>query len=189
MTTLIVLATLSLSACSTLPPTAFIGQGPEMRPERFFLGTTTSWGVLETRGGAPSRTIRGEGHGRIEPDGVLVLDQTVRYADRKPDQRQWRLRQVGAGRYAGTLTDASGPVTAEVSGNLFHLRYPLKAVPGGSMEQWLYLQDDRRTVLNVGTARVLGVTVVRLSERITHGDPAPSASGRSSPQGGRGRPR
>lgn len=166
-------AVLVLSACASLPPAAFVGQGPEMRPERFFLGETTSWGVLETRGGAPSRTIRVEGHGRIEPDGALILDQTVRYASGKADQRQWRLRQVGANRYEGTLTDASGPVRAEVSGNLFHLRYPLKAAPGGSMEQWMYLQDDGRTVLNVGTARVLGVTVVRLSERITHVDRQP----------------
>lgn len=161
----------SLTACATpLSPTTFVGQGPEMRPERFFLGETTSWGVLETRGGAPSRTIRVEGHGRIELDGTLVLDQTVRYVDRKPDQREWRLRKTGPDLYEGTLTDASGPVRAEVSGNLFHLRYPLKAAPGGSMEQWMYLQDDGRTVLNVGTARVLGVAVVRLSERITHVD-------------------
>lgn len=174
---------LSLTGCAgILPPSAFVGQGPAMRPEQFFAGTTTSWGVLETRGGAPSRTLRVEGHGVMQPDGVFRLDQTVRMDDGKVQQREWLLHAVGGDRFEGSLTDASGPVRGEVSGNLFHLRYPLKAAPGGSMEQWLYLQDDGRTVMNVATARVLGVTVLRLTERITHQDDA--APSRAAPSRG-----
>ena len=38
---------------------------------------------------------------------------------------------------------------------------------GGSMEQWLYLQPDGRTVMNQATIRVFGPVVAHLSERIS----------------------
>jgi hypothetical protein len=56
-----------------------------------------------------------------------------------------------------------------VHGNLFHLRYLLKR-PAVYMEQWLYLQADNRTVLNEGRISIAGVTIARLSERITRSD-------------------
>ena len=73
---------------------------------------------------------------------------------------------MGEGRYEGTLTDSSGTVRAETIGSVLKIRYPLKDVPFGSMEQFLYLQPDGRTVVNVGTVRVMGVTVRRLHEVI-----------------------
>ncbi len=46
------------------------------------------------------------------------------------------------------------------------------------MEQWLYLQPDRRTVLNEATVRVAGLVVARLSERISRDEPSAGAAGR-----------
>jgi hypothetical protein len=161
------LAALLAGCASALPPQAFEGQGPEMRPERFFAGRTTSFGVLETRAGAPTDWLRVEGAGRTEPDGSFRLDQTVRWGKRHGGPRTWTLRRLDEHRYDGTLTDASGPVRAQAYGRLFHLRYPMKGAPGLSMEQWLYLQEDGRTVLNEATVTLLGVVVARLSERIT----------------------
>jgi hypothetical protein len=43
----------------------------------------------------------------------------------------------------------------------------MKSIPGSRMEQWLYLQDDTKTLLNEGSVTVLGVLVARLSERIS----------------------
>lgn len=106
------------------------------------------------------------------PDGSFRLDQTIFFDHEAPKTRRWVMRRISAHHYTATLTDASGLVKAEAYGNLFHLSYPMKTPLGGEMEQWLYLQPDRRTVVNEATIRVFGLVVAHLSERITH-DQAP----------------
>ena len=164
----LLLVTTGLAGCAPiLAPSTFEGTTPEMRPERFFAGATRSSGVLENRGGAPTRRFRVEGQGTALPDGRFRLDQTVTFENKVPETRTWVMRRLNAHRYAATLTDASGEVEGEAYGDLFHLRYPMRTPFGGRMEQWLYLQPDGRTVMNEATVRVLGVVAARLSERIT----------------------
>jgi hypothetical protein len=168
----LVLLTLGLSGCMrALPPTAFQDSTPEMRPERFFDGTTRSTGVVENRAGAPTRRFAVTGSGQMLPDGSFRLEQSILFEGGKRQTRTWTLRRVDDHHYVGTLTDASGPVKAEAYGNLFHLRYPMKSPFGGEMEQWLYLQPDGRTVLNEATVRVFGFVAAHVSERITHEGP------------------
>ena len=160
-----------LSSCTpALPPSSFAGGTPEMRPEIFFAGATNSTGVLENCAGAPTRRFHVEGSGRVLPDGDLRLVQRIMFDGQAPEQRTWVLHRVDPHHYTATLTDASGPVTAEAYGNLFHLRYPMRHPFGGEMEQWLYLQPDGRTVMNEATVTVVGVVAAHLSERITHED-------------------
>lgn len=163
------LAAATLAGCaSQLPPAAFDGAAPEMRPETFFAGKTSSSGVIEDRAGAPTSRFRVEGTGKSLADGTFQLDQVVSFPDEGRQQtRTWLMQRLDAHRYTATLTDASGPVEAEVHGNLMHLRYPMKTPFGGRMEQWLYLQPDDRTVVNEATVRVFGLVAAHLSERIT----------------------
>ena len=175
-----VVGALLLCGCApVLAPQSFAGRAPELRPERFFAGETRSQGVLEAASGAPSQRFVVEGRGSATADGGFTLVQTVRFEGEVPRVRSWRMRAVGPHGYVGTLTDAAGDVSAEAWGDLLHLRYRLKSVPFGSMEQWLYLQADGRTVMNEAVVKVAGVTVRRLSERISRtaaaGDPAPEA--------------
>jgi Protein of unknown function (DUF3833) len=153
-----------------LPPSAFEGGVPKMRPEIFFAGITQSSGVLENRSGAPTHLFHVEGSGVMLLDGSFRLDQTVIFDGEAPERRTWVMRRLDAHNYTATLTDASGAVKGEAYGNLFHLRYPMKSPFGGQMEQWLYLQPDGRTVMNEATVRVFGVVVAHLSERITRED-------------------
>lgn len=157
---------------ATLPLERFGSQTPEMRPETFFAGATHSFGVQETRSGAPSKVFRVDGEGAPQADGGFRLIQTVRFEGKPPERRTWIMRRVGDHAYRASLTDASGEVVGEAYGNVFHLRYPLKKV--ARMEQWLYLQPDGRTVLNEATVSVAGVVITRLSERISRDD-APAA--------------
>ena len=150
-----------------LPPSAFQGSVPEMRPEAFFAGATDSSGVVENHSGAPTDRFRVKGKGLTLPDGSFRLDQRVVFDLAAPETRTWVMRRLDAHNYAGTLTDASGSVEGEAYGNLFHLRYPMKTPFGGEMEQWLYLQPDGRTVMNEATVSVFGIVVAHLSERIT----------------------
>ena len=163
-----------LSGCLSEKPIAeFAAQTPQLTPEVFFAGHARSWGVLETRSGAPSKTFHVESRGRSEPDGSFRLDQTITFDGEPSRVRFWRLRRTGSHGYVASLSDASGDVVGEAYGPLFHLRYALKSPFGGKMEQWMYLQADGRTVLNEAIIRVAGVTVARLSERISRDNAPP----------------
>jgi hypothetical protein len=158
------IAAVALAGCGSASPSPELAAPrPLFRAEQFFAGRTEGRGSLKVMF-KDTQQVRVEGIGRAEPDGTLVLDQIVRRGTIKPQKRQWRIRPVGQGRYEGTLTDATGPVRGEVTGNLFHLRYPMKG--GVNAEQWIYLQPDGRTALNRMRITKLGVTVGRLEETI-----------------------
>jgi Protein of unknown function (DUF3833) len=142
----------------------FEGNKPSFRVEVFFGTTAIGNGVIQTAGGKPARQIRVESRGTTLPDGRFRLDQTI-YEGSKVSKRHWIMTRVDDRRYTATLSDAAGPVKAEVYGNVFHLRYLLKK-PFVTMEQWLYLQSDGKTVLNEGIIRMPGRTIARLSEII-----------------------
>ena len=154
--------------CGCLTASPFHTQAaatPELRPEVFFAGITHGDGTLVQRWKSP-RKLQVEGRGAMQPDGTFRLDQAVTFSDGATEKRTWYLRRQGTNSYTGTLSDASGKVTAETHGNVFHLRYLLRQ-PAVYMDQQLYLQPDGRTVLNVATVSVLGIPWARLSERIT----------------------
>ena len=138
---------------------------PAFDPVAFFTGHTHGEGALDARFGG-RREISVEGNGYQNQDGSFQLDQTVTYANGSVETRRWVLRRRDANSWTASLSDASGEVSAETSGNLFHLRYPIRS-PRVFMEQWLYLQPDGRSVLNLAQVTVLGVPYARLSETIT----------------------
>lgn len=161
-----VIAGLLLSGCvAPMALGGFDSAGPVLRPEQFFAGRTHGWGVLQTRGGRPSRQFEVAGEGETDAQGRLHLRQTISWNDGSRTTREWVMTRQGADGYRATLTDARGPVTAAVRGNVFHLRYRL-AYPAVVMEQYLYLQADGETVLNTGTVTAMGVPVAHLSEHI-----------------------
>lgn len=139
-------------------------QAPQFVPDQFFAGITHGEGTLATRG-RPTRPFTVAGSGHTETDGTLVLDQTVTYADGAVEHRSFRLRQVREHEYTGSLTGASGAVSARSEGNRFHVRYTIRK-PAVTMDQSLYLQADGRTAFNRATVSVLGVPMARLSETI-----------------------
>lgn len=68
------------------------------------------------------------------------------------------------GHYVGTLTDASGPVTGNVTGNRLDSRFRMKT--GLRVEQVLDLSPDRKSAHNRLTVRKFGMVVVTLDETI-----------------------
>lgn len=132
-------------------------------PLRFFAGETRGTATLKVvlRKGQP---VSVRGTGRIDRDGVLTLDQIVTEGDKPPRPRHWRLRQTAPGRYAGTLTDARGPVTGVVEGST--LRLAFVSTGGFRVRQTLTLQPDGRTLANRLEARRFGFRVAVLTERI-----------------------
>ena len=159
------LMAVSTGCLSSLPERTQPSPQPRFDPTQFFAGATHGQGTLDVRVGS-DRQVTVEGQGRAEPDGTFRLEQTVTYGDGSVEQRVWLLRRVDSTHFAGALSDASGDVTAEVRGNLFHLRYRIRH-PAVYMEQWLYLQPGGRRVQNLAQVTVLGIPWARLSETIT----------------------
>jgi len=156
-------AALSLGGCASAPPLRADPAAAPFDPLRFFEGRTEGRGTLRILFRSP-QPISVQSVGRREPDGSLSVRQTIIQGSKAPRVREWRIRPVSPGRYAGTLGDASGPVTAEISGAALRIRFPMKG--GLQAEQWLALQPGGRSAANVLHVRKSGIVVARLDETI-----------------------
>ena len=153
---------LLLAACAGAPPAATNGLPPFVA-ERFFAGRLDGVGTLKIVLHAPSTThVTSVGH--VGSDGTLVLGQHIEQQGKPARDRHWRIRPIGDGRYIGTLTDASGPVTGEAVGNRLHLGFSMKN--GMRVDQWLTLSPDGQVAQNHLIVRKLGVNVATLDEII-----------------------
>jgi hypothetical protein len=164
MRPLVLAAPFLLAACVAAPrPLAPDSAAAAFPVLRFFEGRTEGRGKLELAFGSPG-SIGVQSRGRIEPDGTLVLRQIIEQSGKPARQREWRMWEVSPGRYAGTLTDASGPVKGKVSHNRLHLSFRMKG--GLDAEQWLTLEPGGRSVRNIMVVRKFGLTVAAVDETI-----------------------
>ncbi|UAJ12330.1 DUF3833 family protein [Glacieibacterium megasporae] len=136
---------------------------PTFDPIAFFAGPTQGHGSLAVAFSGSKPTLV-EGHGVVEADGSLRLEQTVRVGDKAATRRTWHLYRVAAGRYSGTLSDAKGPVSGDGTGNQLHLSFAMRG--GLQAEQFLYLQPGGQVARNRMVIRKLGVPVASLDETI-----------------------
>ncbi|HYC94115.1 MAG TPA: DUF3833 family protein [Sphingomicrobium sp.] len=132
-------------------------------PVAFFTGATLGRGELRELLGKPKKTST-QSVGRVDKDGWLVLDQKVAVEGDPVRQRRWRLKQIAPGKYSGTLSDAKGPVKAEVRGQTVRIRYVMKG--NIKVEQELTAAPGGRAVINRGTFRKFGMKVAIMKERI-----------------------
>lgn len=155
---------LALSAC--VPSGHLVQQratSPTFDPIAFFAGRTEGNGGLKIMTKRRQQVIV-TGRGIMTSDGGIVLDQDVQRGSTPPSHRTWHLRRVGKDRYAGTLSDATGPVFGEVTGNLLHLAFPMKGGLRG--QQWLYLQPGGQVARNRMVVSKFGLPVASLDETI-----------------------
>ena len=125
-------------------------------PMRFFVGRTESVGRVKVMFHQAYGT-RSTGQGRIEPDGSLYLVQQVFDDGKPPHERRWRVRQVGPGRYTGTMTEASGPVTIDRLGDRF--RFSFRMNGRLNVEQMLTPLPGGRSATNNAKIRRFGMVV------------------------------
>ena len=162
------LTPIALLACAGCVSTDHLAKtqapAPVFDPAVFFSGRTEGRGTLSVVLHRQRPTLV-RGYGRRAPDGGIVLEQVVMQGGGRPERRTWHLREVASGRWAGTLSDASGPVTGSVTGNRLHLSFAMKG--GLKAEQWLYLKQGGQVAENVMVVRKFGIPVARLAETIT----------------------
>ena len=145
-----------------LPALLLLVQAVGFAPERFFVGRTEGVGTVRVIMSG-SHAVRVESRGRMDGN-ALILDQVVREEGKPVRNRSWRLVRQSPTRFSGTLSDARGPVTGEVAGNVLRLRY--RSAEGPSVEQWITLQPGGRTARNRMVFRRFGITVATVEETI-----------------------
>ena len=97
------------------------------------------------------------GQGKMGSDGTMTLVQRVEEPGRPAHERRWKIRRTGATRFAGTMSDAVGPVTIEEIDGRYRFRFKLKG--NLSVEQWLTPLPGGKVARNSMTIRKLGVKV------------------------------
>lgn len=94
----------------------------------------------------------------------FILVDTVHEGDKPVRMRKWVTHQVAPGRYAGTLSDATGPVDIIVSGDSATVRYKMKG--GLDVVQQMTLQGDGRALSNHVVAKKFGLTFAHVDGTI-----------------------
>jgi hypothetical protein len=125
-------------------------------PMHFFVGRTETVGQVKVMFHKGYAT-RSTGQGRIQPDGSLLLVQQVFDAGKPPHERRWRVRQTGPGRYAGTMSEAVGPVTIDRIGDRYRFRF--RMVGRLSVEQLLVPLAGGRAASSSVKVRKFGMVV------------------------------
>ena len=148
-TILLTVAALALGTPAAASPSA-------ASPLAFFEGRTVSEGTTKVMLRKPFKA-RSQGVGRIEPDGALSLVQQVEEGGEPKKERRWRIHRVGPNRFAGTMTEAVGPVSVEKVGERFRFRFRMKG--GLAVEQWLTPLADGMSARSTLTVRKLGIAV------------------------------
>ena len=131
---------------------------------RFFEGRTESVGIVKVLMKAPYR-MRSIGIGKITPSGILELFQRVEEQGQPTHDRHWLIRQVGPGRFVGTMSEAKGPVTVDEIDGRFRFRFKIKN--NLAVEQWLAPRPDWKSARNMVTVRKFGITVASSDGTIT----------------------
>lgn len=126
------------------------------QPLHFFSGRTEMISTVKVMMKKPYRS-RTVGNGKILDDGALALTQQVYDEGQAPERRNWKIRQVGPGRYIGTMTEASGPVLIEEVGGNYRFKFKMKG--NLSVEQWM-------TPINGGDAARSKLTVRKLGMKV-----------------------
>ena len=127
-----------------------------LKPMRFFEGRTEGFSTIKLLFKRPYRSHT-VGRGLIEPDGSLLLVQRVEDDGRPPRERRWRIREIGPGRFAGVMSEATGPVAIDEVGGRYRFRFKLKG--NFAVEQWLAPLPGGMAARNSMTVRKFGMTV------------------------------
>jgi hypothetical protein len=128
--------------------------GPALDMLGFFTGKTHAENVMKIAFQAPHKLVVDSTGGRNK-EGEFVLIDNVQEEGKPARKRVWAMHPVGPNHFTGTLTDATGPVDVNVSGDAATIRYTMK--DGGlKIVQQLQLQRDG-SVSNHVDARKLGL--------------------------------
>jgi hypothetical protein len=136
---------------------------PKLDMTTFFIGKSHAENVMKVALHGPKKLIVDSVGGRNK-EGEFVLIDTVHEEGKPVRTRTWVMHQIGAGHFAGTLTDATGPVDITVRGDTAVIRYTMKG--GLNIVETMQLQPDGRSISNQVVAKKFGMTFAHVDGTI-----------------------
>ncbi|WP_428483488.1 DUF3833 family protein [Rhodopila sp.] len=156
---------------STVPPNLG-GTSSAFDPLIFFNGQIRSWGVVESRSGAPTGWVMTQCAGHDDGPDRLHMVQHLSFENSSPQDRRWTLWRTGPNRFEATANDMVGSAKGESVGRAFHWQWVLARFPGErpfdvTMNQWMYQLDDGSVMIRT-TISKLGIILAEVSEQFAH---------------------
>jgi hypothetical protein len=156
ITTLIILSSFLLSACSSVSIDTYSHQQPKLKVEEFFNGSLTAHGIVKNRSGEVIRHFNAELEGSWS-NGEGLLKERFVFNDGEIQFRDWALtpketpekqhsKQIK--NYIGRAGDVVGDGDVKISGNAMFIRYTLTIPYGDStididVDDRMYLVSDK----------------------------------------------
>lgn len=127
-------------------PSIYAGRSPEFRIEKYFLGETHAWGIVQDRSGEVLRRFTVDMTGEWEGDEFVLKEDFV-YDDGETDYREWRITPVGEHGYEGRAGDVNGVAKGEAYGNALNWQYSLQVKVSDDtwnfwFNDWMFLHED-----------------------------------------------
>jgi hypothetical protein len=135
---------------------------PKLDMVAFFTGRTEADNIMRIVF-HPATSLNVQSLGKLEGKEFILTD-TVHEGNKPARQRKWVTHEVGPGHYAGTLSDADGPVDITVNGDTAQIRYRMKG--GLDVAQTLVLKEDGRTLVNHVVVRKFGLRFARVDGQV-----------------------
>lgn len=157
-----ILFALLLVGCGNVDVGTYREQSPAFDLRAYFTGRVDGWGIVQRRSGEVIKRFHVVIDGRSEGE-QLVLDEHFTYSDGTLQQRTWRIRPDGPGRWRGTAGDVLEQARGENAGFALRWQYVLKVPVDGRtwdirFDDWMYLLDEH-TLANRTYMTKFGVEV------------------------------
>ena len=152
-----------------MKPADFEKGNSKSDPVKFFIGKTTSDGVIENHAGKPSARIKTENEGTLK-DGIIYIEQDLYFEGGKKNHRSWQLRPIDEHHVDATANDIDGTAHGLLYGNNFSWTFRLKLpqrkfIRHLRMSQNMYLMPDGKSMIIRSVLRKFGITVVQITEQ------------------------
>ena len=157
-----------MTGCASIKPADFEKGNSKSDPVKFFIGKTTSDGVIENHAGKPTARIKTETEGTLK-DGIINIEQDLYPEGGKKNHRSWQLRQIDEHHVDATANDIDGTAHGLLYGNNFSWTFRLKLpqrkfIRHLRMSQNMYLMPDGNSMIIRSVLRKFGITVVQITE-------------------------
>lgn len=156
-----------LAGCSSNQTQDYADKTPVIDIRQYLNGPMEVQGMFQDRGGEVSRrfhvTMKGSWNGNQGE-----LNEHFDYDDGEKDTRVWKVTFTDDHHFTATAHDCVGIAVGTQYGNAVNMKYTLRIPRKDStvdvdMDDWIYLQMDGKTALDVVDMSKLGFNVGRLT--------------------------
>ncbi len=162
----LIFLTMSLFSCSAKKVENYANQNPKFHIEKYFLGKTEAYGMMQDRSGKVTRrfSVKMEG---VMKDGKLNLQEYFVFDDGEKQERLWVVDMKDENNFTAKAGDVVGVAKGKQFGNALQMNYVLRVPYKGStidlsVDDWMYLIDEK-SLINVSEIKKFGFVVAKLT--------------------------